>query len=141
MLSIPKLFVAAVPALYAQSDIREVNLPNLESAGRVEITNVPLVSYINFPGLRTIEDCPGIEYPLEPALAANNRGLQLEKKADQYKDKGEIGQAQKYYEDALTEFLKADEAQDALPCVEIDVFRKNGERIQVKLKKLPNQEL
>lgn len=152
---IPRLLVAA-SVVYAQSsDIEKVDLPKLESARRVKITNVPLVSYINLLGLRTIEDCPGIEYPLKPALAANDKGLELEKQADQYKDKGDIDQAKYYYEAAYKSYSEATKKEEELSCTDIDVFHKNAERVQGKLKelsknaervqgklkKLPNQEL
>jgi hypothetical protein len=140
---IPRLLVAVAPVVYAQSGIKKVDLPNLESAGRVEINNVP-ASYINLPGLRTIKDCPGIEYPLKPALAANNRGLELEKQADQYKDKGDIDQAKYHYKAAYEAYSEATKKEEELSCTDIDVFRRNGERILKELsnlKKLPNQEL
>jgi|GEM_PF-1461468 hypothetical protein len=132
--------LAAASVVYAQSsDIERVDLPNLESAGRVEINNIP-GPYINLPSLKTIKDCPGIEYPLKPALAANDKGLELEKQADQYKDKGDIDQAKDYYKAAHKAYSEATKREGELSCTDIDVFRKNAERVQGKLNRLPNQE-
>ncbi|MDA8575580.1 hypothetical protein N9L24_00855 [Candidatus Marinamargulisbacteria bacterium] len=121
--------------------LESIELPNLQAVGGgIVINNVPEVSYINFESLEYVEGCSET-FPLKPALAANDRGLKLEKKADQYKDKGVIDQAKYQYKVAHEAYLEATEKEKKLSCTDIDVFRKNAERVQGKLNGLPNQEL
>jgi hypothetical protein len=155
---IPRLLVAAAPVFSVQGSAsaqgvgmtikdlpnlkdKVISLPTLQYlGGSLEITNVGDVSHVNFENLEYIDGCPE-SFPLESVSEVNAQGLKLEKKADQFKKEGDIGKAKRHYEAAHKAYLKATKKEENLKCTEIDVFRKNAERVQGKLKKLPNQEL